>query len=249
VGNPILSGMLTLFFGGHVSDSHCGLRAFTKESYKKMGLHTTGMEFASEMVIHSLKKKLRIAEIPITYYARLGESKLESIRDAWRHVRFMLLYSPGYLYFIPAALLFVPSVILLVKFLFGPVWLFGHPWDMRSMIFASIATLLGWQILNLGFCAVVYAGAIGLLESGVNKFVKFFTLERLLATGAFIVVIGVVSMCAIFFIWAQKGFGELQIYEIHTIKLAIFSLTFINIGIQLVFTAFLSSMFTIKFKN
>jgi hypothetical protein len=161
----------------------------------------------------------------------------------------MLLYSPVYLYFIPAAVLFIPSVILLVKFLFGPVWLFGHPWDMRSMIFASITTLLGWQIMNLGFCAVVYAGAIGLLESGfMNKFVKFFTLERLVTAGAFIFVIGVISMGAIFYIWAQKGFGELHIYEIDTIKLAIFSLTFINIGIQLVFTAFLSSMFEIKFK-
>ncbi len=248
VGNPILSGILRLFFGGNVSDSHCGLRAFTKDAYRTMNLHTTGMEFASEMVIHSLKKKLKITEIPIVYYARRGESKLDSFRDAWRHMRFMLLYSPVYLYFIPALVLFVPSVILLIKFLFGPVWLFGHPWDIRSMVFASITTLLGWQIINLGFCAVVYADSIGLLDSAfVKKFIKFFSLERMLVIGLIIFLVGLFSIGRIFYIWAQKGFGELQIFEIDTIKLAIFSLTFLNIGIQLAFTAFLSSMFQIKF--
>ena len=250
IGNPILSGILRLFFGGNISDSHCGLRAFTKEAYVKMGLHAAGMEFASEMVIHSLKKKLRITEIPIVYYARRGESKLDSFRDAWRHMRFMLLYSPVYLYFVPALVLFVPSVILLVKFLFGPVWLFGHPWDIRSMVFASITALLGWQIMNLGFCAVAYADSIGLMESPfVTRFVKSLSLERMLVSGLVIFLIGLFSLGGIFFIWAQKGFGELHIYEIDTIKLAIFSLTFLNIGIQLVFTAFLSSMFQIKFRN
>jgi len=250
IGNPILSGMLTLFFGGNVSDSHCGLRAFTKEAYLKMNLHTTGMEFASEMVIHALKKKLRITEIPIVYSARLGESKLDSFRDAWRHMRFMLLYSPIYLYFVPALLIFVPSIVLLVKFLFGPVWLFHHPWDIRSMVFVSIGALLGWQIMNIGFCAVVYADAIGLIESVfVKKFIKFCDLERLLVAGLCVFLIGLVSMGAIFYIWATRGLGEGGTKEIFTIKLAIFSLTFVNIGIQLAFTAFLSGMFRIKFKN
>jgi len=250
LGNPLLSGMLRLFFGGNVSDSHCGLRAFTKEAYLRMGLHTTGMEFASEMVIHSLKKGLKITEIPIVYYARKGESKLDSLRDAWRHMRFMLLYSPGYLYFVPALALFVPSIILLVKFLFGPVWIFNHPWDIRSMVFASITALLGWQIINLGYCAVVYADSIGLVDSTiVKKFVRYFNLERLMFIGFAVFLIGLVSIGGIFYIWARKGFGELNIYEIDTIKLAIFSLTFLNIGIQLVFTAFLASMFQIKFKT
>jgi len=118
------------------------------------------------------------------------------------------------------------------------------------MVFASITALLGWQIINLGYCAVVYADSIGLLESPiVKKFVKYFSLERMMFVGLVIFLIGLFSIGGIFYIWAEKGFGELQIFEINTIKLAIFSLTFLNIGIQLIFTAFLSSMFQIKFKN
>ena len=90
IGNPILSGMLRILFGTYISDSHCGMRSFTAEAYKRMDLKTTGMEFASEMVIKAVQSELRILEIPITYHPRGGESKLNAIRDAWRHIRFML---------------------------------------------------------------------------------------------------------------------------------------------------------------
>lgn len=92
IGNPVLSGMLRLLFGTYISDSHCGMRAFTADAYKRMSLKTTGMEFASEMVIKAVETKLKILEIPITYYPRGGESKLNAIQDAWRHIRFMLKY-------------------------------------------------------------------------------------------------------------------------------------------------------------
>lgn len=92
IGNPILSGMLRVLFGTYISDSHCGMRSFTAEAYRRMKLKTTGMEFASEMVIKAVQSKLKILEIPITYHPRGGESKLNAIRDAWRHIQFMLKY-------------------------------------------------------------------------------------------------------------------------------------------------------------
>ncbi|MBI1923313.1 glycosyltransferase [Candidatus Poribacteria bacterium] len=92
IGNPLLTGMLNLLFKAGVSDAHCGMRAFTREAYEKMTLKTTGMEFASEMVVKAAKVGLRIAEVPITYYPRKGESKLHPFRDAWRHLRFLLLF-------------------------------------------------------------------------------------------------------------------------------------------------------------
>src|SRR5215470_17704518 len=101
IGNPILSGMLKLLYHTRISDSHCGMRAFTRDAYERMNLRTTGMEFASEIVVNSLRARLRIHELPITYHPRIGESKLSGFRDAWRHVRFMLMYAPSYLFQLP----------------------------------------------------------------------------------------------------------------------------------------------------
>lgn len=244
IGNPILSGMLRLFFGGGVSDSHCGLRAFTKQSYAAMDLHTTGMEFASEMVIHALKKKLRIAEIPITYYPRQGESKLASFRDAWRHMRFMLIYSPGYLYFLPGLLIFGVSFFVSLRLLAGPIVLFGRGWDIHVMVFSSLFTILGWQIITLGVAAKVFAYAIALeQETWVRRLLSKVTLERAIAFGGLLIVTGVVAVGYIFYVWARNDFGALG--QINTGLLA---LTLIVLGCQTIFTAFLASMLQIKYR-
>jgi len=243
IGNPVLSGMLNLFFHGRISDAHCGLRAFSKEAYQRLNLRTTGMEFASEMVIHALKKNLKIGEIPITYYSRKGESKLSSFRDAWRHIRFMLLYSPNYLFLLPAFLIFFFGIILLLRLLFGPVWLFGRLWDIHVMVFSSIITILGWQVLNLGLCAKMYAHHIGLELTGfTQKIVRVFSLERALLLGGIISSIGLGFSLYVFIIWAKAGFGELA-----QVKTAIVSLTLIAMGVGMIFSSFLVSMLEIKY--
>lgn len=245
IGNPILSGLLRLFFGGGVSDSHCGLRAFTKEAYQRMDLHTTGMEFASEMVIHSLKKKLKISEIPITYYTRAGESKLVGFRDAWRHMRFMLLYSPRYMFLGPGVLLFTLSMLASVRLLFGPVYMFGRPWDIHVMVFSSMFALLGWQILSLGLAAKIFARSINLEEDSItHKILGMLTLERSLVFGLSMALVGLALTAYIIVIWARNSFGELA-----QIKTGIFSLTLIVMGLQTVFTAFLMSMLQIKYRR
>ena len=244
IGNPILSGMLRAFFGGNISDAHCGLRGFSKEAYNKMGLRTTGMEFASEMVIHALKKGLKITEVPIVYYPRKGKSKLSSFRDAWRHIRFMLLYSPDYLFFYPGLLLFVLSFIATIKFLKGPIYLFGRAWDIHVMVFTSMLTILGWQILNIGISAKIFAHTIGLEEKKFTKLIlKIFTLERMILLGIIFILVGVIIIGRIFYIWANNNFGPL-----YQVKTALFSLILIVMGIQTIFNSFLSSLVQIKYK-
>jgi len=244
IGNPILSGMLRLFFGGKVSDSHCGLRAFTKDAYMRMDLHTTGMEFASEMVIHGLKKKLRITELPITYYPRQGESKLASFRDAWRHMRFMLLYSPGYLFLVPGLFIFLVNFAVTVRLSFGEIFLFGRPWDIHPMVFSAMFALLGWQIVNLGIAAKVFAHTIALEEkSWIRHLIRLLTLERVLFFGILLILTGAAVIGYIFYVWASNDFGVLR-----EVKTGILALTLTVMGLQSIFTAFLTSMLQIKYR-
>jgi len=245
IGNPILTGMLKLFFGGNISDAHCGLRAFTKQAYQKMALRTTGMEFASEMVIHALKKKLKITEIPITYYPRIGESKLSSFRDAWRHIRFMLLYSPDYLFLFPGLIfLFIGFSISLGILLKGTIYLLGRNWGVHVLFFSSVFALVGWQILNIWFAAKAYTHSIGLEENIViKKLMNFLTLEKILTIGLLIFSIGIIGLLYIVYIWAKTNFGPLE-----ELRLGIFSTMLAAMGIQTIFSAFLSSVVQIKYK-
>ncbi|OGS20859.1 MAG: hypothetical protein A2252_00475 [Elusimicrobia bacterium RIFOXYA2_FULL_39_19] len=253
IGNPILSGMLRLFFGGTVSDSHCGLRAFTKDAYKKMNLHTTGMEFASEMVIHSMKKKLKITEVTITYYPRKGESKLSSLRDAWRHMRFMLLYSPNNLFLLPGALMFLIGTIASIKLLFGPIYLAGRTYDIHVMMFSGLLMILGWQIFNIGITAKIYAHQIGLEESSfTTMLITKFSLERSMLLGGIFLLTGLGIGVYVLTVWVQGGFGFGAIVPAAAkwaqLKTTLLSLVFITLGIQTIFSAFLSSMLQIKYK-
>jgi len=245
IGNPILTGMLRFFFGGNISDAHCGLRGFTKQAYQKMNLRTTGMEFASEMVIHALKKKLRIAEIPIIYYPRIGESKLSSFRDAWRHIRFMLLYSPDYLFLLPGIILFLVGFIISFGILAkGYISLFGRMWGVHVLFFSSVITLVGWQILNIWFSAKVYTHIIGLEENNfIKKLMNFLTLEKTLVFGLIIFFTGLIGLLYIVYIWAKTNFGPLE-----ELRLGIFSTMLAAMGIQTIFSAFLSSVLQIKYK-
>jgi glycosyltransferase involved in cell wall biosynthesis len=254
IGNPILSGMLRIFFGTSVSDSHCGLRAFSKEAYRKMDLHTTGMEFASEMVIHSLKKKLKITEIPITYHPRKGETKLEGFRDAWRHTRFMLLYSPNFMFLLPGAVIFTVGMLLTLRFLYGPVNFAGRNWDIHVMVFMGMLTILGWQIFLTGLTAKIYAHQIGLEESYFTKWVlSFFTLERAIVLGLFFCAAGLGVIIYILALWIKGNFGFGLALPGEggwaQIKTALVAMIFLVIGIQTIFSAFLTSMLQIKYSE
>lgn len=242
IGNPILSGMLRFLFKTSVSDSHCGMRAFSKDAYKKMELKSPGMELASEIVIKASRKGMRISEIPITYYPRKGESKLNPVRDAWRHTRFMLLLSPSYLFLFPGMVLFGLGLFLLFLIPFGSTVLYGHELGPHFMVLASLLTLIGFQTLNTGVFAKTYAKTEGIEDSQwINRFHGLFTLERGIAIGAAFFLAGLSINLYILIKWIAEGFGALE-----EIKTAIFSLTLMVIGVQTVFSSFFLALLNIK---
>lgn len=243
VGNPILSGMCRLFFNCRISDVHCGMRAFTLESYNKMKLRSLGMEFATEMVVSAIKNNLKICEVPIEYYLREGKSKLKPFSDAWRHIRFMLLYCPVWLYFIPGIIGFLSSMGLLLALMQGPFLFLGHYWDVHLMVFASVSCILSYQILNLGIYAHTFAVGEGFLkyDNVTALFQKYFTLEKGLLIGLVLFLIGLLINCLIFAEWFSKQFGPL-----YRIREAMLAMTLLVIGLQTIFSSFFINLLLLK---
>ncbi|MBF0216188.1 MAG: glycosyltransferase family 2 protein [Candidatus Omnitrophica bacterium] len=235
IGNPILSSMLRLFFGTSISDSHCGYRSLTRTAFEKMKLKTPGMEFASEMVVNALKEKLRIKEIPIQYHPRIGESKLESFRDAWRHIKFMLLYAPTYLYLIPGVTLLASGLILVAALYSGPIIIFGRAMDFHYNILGTVFSLLGFQIITLGIFSRVFSYLNGFdrFDRRIARLVEGFHLEKGLIAGAALFFTGSGLFMYILAKWVALGFGEL--FEI---RRALLATTLTVLGIQTVFSSF-----------
>ena len=242
IGNPLFSFIFSIFFDYNLSDIHCGFRGIKKEALDKLNLKTTGMEFASEMLIKSIKQKLRIKEIPITYYPRQGKSKLKPFRDGWRHLRFMLLYSPDYLFLIPGLFLFILGFILISLLLNGPFVVNNFSLDIHPMVLGSLMSILGYQIIFLGIYAKAYA-TIHLSEKDkiIDLLNRYLNLERGSLIGVIILAIGLLYSFKIIFSWSQTNFGPLS--EIRT---GIFALTLIVIGTQTIFSSFLLSFLGIE---
>ena len=243
IGNPILSGICRLFFRTKLSDIHCGMRAFTYNAYKKMELMTVGMEFATEMVVAALRSGLKIIEVPIDYFPRKGESKLMPLADAWRHVRFMLLYCPVWLYFIPGMIGFALGIAIILVLLKGPVLFLGRYWDTHLMVFAGVMSILSYQILHLGIYAHTYAIRQGFLKyDKVTLFFKhYFNLERGILLGGVIFLIGLAINVFIFIDWFANHFGAL-----YRIRESILAMTLLVIGLQTIFSSFFISLLFIE---
>lgn len=243
LGNPVLTGILNVLFRSGVSDAHCGMRSFTREAYQQMELQTTGMEFASEMVIKAIKTDLKIKEIPITYYPRKGESKLNSFRDGWRHLRFMLMLSPTYLFLIPGILLFLLGLIGTVALLPGPLQIGSRAYDIHVMVLACLLCLLGYQVLLLGLSARTLSVRRGFSSSDplIQFIYRHFTLEKGLLFGCVIFAVGFLIDGWIAYGWMKSGFGELQ-----KVRPALFALLLMVLGTQTVFSAFFLSMLGIS---
>ena len=239
LGNPVLTGILNVLFRSGVSDAHCGMRSFTREAYQQMELQTTGMEFASEMVIKAIKTDLKIKEIPITYYPRKGESKLNSFRDGWRHLRFMLMLSPTYLFLIPGILLFLLGLVGTVALLPGPLQIGSRAYDIHVMVLACLLCLLGYQVLLLGLSARSLSVTRGFSNGDplIQCVYRHFTLEKGLLLGCVIFAVGFLIDGWIAYGWVKSGFGELQ-----KVRPALFALLLMILGTQTIFSAFFVSM-------
>ncbi|MEM3126733.1 MAG: glycosyltransferase family 2 protein, partial [Candidatus Woesearchaeota archaeon] len=242
IGNPVLSRILRFMFHTNISDSHCGMRAFTKEAYQKMRLQTTGMEFASEMVINAARTKLKIKEIPIIYYPREGESKLHSFRDGWRHLSFMLIQSPTHLFFLPGLILILLGLITagivasnILYPLLGPI----------TFILGTLLILLGYQLWLFGAIAKIYL-TVNEFEPP-KKFTKFLvdkiSVERGILLGMIIFIIGFITNVKILIYWLNINMGALTFNEIY---LALTASALIIIGIQTIFAAFIINLVKVK---
>jgi hypothetical protein len=234
VGNPILTGMLNVLFGVKVSDAHCGMRAVRRDRVSTLDLHATGMEFASEMVFKAYRRGLNVSEIPIDYYPRMGESKLNRVGDAWRHVRFMLLYSPSWLYLAPGGILLLLGLAGMIALASGPVDVLGRSWQIHTMLGFVALTLIGAQVVQLGVFARTYASErFGERDPVLEYLGRRLRLEHGLLLGGALVLVALVGFAAIGVEWASDGFGTLgRAYE--TALLA----TVLGLGIQVVFGAF-----------
>lgn len=242
IGNPVLSLVLRMLFKAKVKDAHTGFRVIKKEKLEKLNLRTTGMEFASEMIIKAIKNKLKIKEVPIHYYKRKGTSKLKSFRDGWKHLRFMLLYSPLFLFLIPGLVIFLFGILSMILLYFdlisiGNIKLYYHP-----MFVSSLCIVFGFQLMIFALFTKTYA-ITHLSEHSftINLINKIFTIEKSIMMGSFIFILGLIVGLYVLFKWITTGFGGLT-----EIKLSIITLTLIFIGIQTIFSSFMLSILGIK---
>ncbi|MGO8882296.1 MAG: glycosyltransferase family 2 protein [Streptosporangiaceae bacterium] len=239
VGNPVLTTILNVLFKLKVSDAHSGFRAFTRAALDKMALQCEGMEFASEIVVKAARAGLRVAEVPITYHPRIGESKLNSLKDGWRHLRFLLLLSPDYLFALPGiACLAIGLLSQLV--LLG---LTGSSSALTGKILLALVTLAGSQLLTFGLFAHTYAKSIGLdKKSGVSEWVdKTFTLAHGLMAGTGLAVAGLILVIHQF----MEGWGPVASGGMSA-SATILGLLGVVLGAELWFDAFFLTIFQLK---
>jgi glycosyltransferase involved in cell wall biosynthesis len=248
IGNPIMTFTLNLLFRVNTSDSQSGMRAFTKEAYRKMQLQATGMEFASEMLIKAGKAKLKIAEVPITLHPdkRGRPPHLRPIRDGWRHLKLMLTYSPTVLFLIPGLTLMLIGLALMGSQLLAPmdkpIWLFGRlKMDFHWAMLGSLLTLAGYQVINAHFMAKIYSVTHRFQEEDkvLQVAFRYLNAERVLLLSLIAIAIGLAMDGWVLWDWLKRGYGELV--SGHT-RLVIFGSTLIALGIQTFFNAFVFSI-------
>jgi len=243
VGNPILTGVLNHFFGLKSTDAHSGMRAFTKEALDRMNLCCEGMEFASEIVVKAARAELRVSEVPIQYHPRIGESKLNGVRDAWRHLRFMLMLSPKYLFIFPGVFVFLVGFIGQSALLSGSVTVANRSLNVHFSILCALLTLVGSQAVVFGVFARTYAKSVGLEKpSALSDWVeRDFSLERGLIVGALFFFVGLGIDVWILVDWINRSMGALD-----AIRPALYSLTLMVLGMQFVFAAFFLTIFQVR---
>ena len=244
IGNPALSFIGRLLFKCPAQDFHCGLRGFSKAAYDKMGLNTTGMEFASEMVIKATLNGLRISEVPITLHkdGRSRPPHLRSWRDGWRHLRFMLLFSPRWLFLYPGVALMLVGLLAVLALITGNRLVFGLGLDVGTMSVACAAFVIGFQLVMFGVFTKAYAIANGFLpkDRRFERFEGWFSLERGVVLGLLFLVLGIGGLGYAVWQWKQAGFGDIA-YETNLRRISP-STTSLIFGVQIIFSSFFLSV-------
>ena len=252
LGNPLLSFMGRSFFNIRIGDFHCGLRGITRESYNKLDLRTTGMEFASEMIVKSALYKLKIAETPTILYKdkRNRPSHLRTWRDGWRHLRFLLLYSPGWIFLIPGIILMILGLTGTAILMAGPVQIGNKKLDVHTLVYTSSSILLGFQFISFYVFSRIYAAIHGLWpgqEKFLHRFEKYFTLEKGILAGAIIFLTGIYLTLKSVSYWQKTHFGNID--PVIVLRWVIPSALLLILGIQVIISFFYLSFLTLKSKQ
>jgi glycosyltransferase involved in cell wall biosynthesis len=248
IGNPVLTTIGRVFFKCPAHDFHSGLRGFTKSAYYKMELQTTGMEFASEMAIKGTLKKLKISEVPITL-RKDGRSRpphLKPWRDGWRHLRFMLLFSPRWLFLMPGLLLSTLGFGFAAALSFNDIKIGDVVLNVGSLVVACMTIIVGFQLVTFAFFTKVFAIAEGLLpdDPKLSRIFKIFTLEKGLVLGVLVLLGGISLLVQSVWIWHRMDFGILSTEE--NLRRLIPATTLVVLGIQTIFSSFFMSALGLK---
>jgi glycosyltransferase involved in cell wall biosynthesis len=241
IGNPLLSGFLNLLYRTRIGDAHCGLRALRRDLLPRLGLHSTGMEFASEMVIRASQEGANVRELPIALHPRAGTSKLSPWRDGWRHLRLMLVYQPNFLFLLPGLVMLLAGVLSMLLVL-TDVPLFGHRFFIHTLIGGSLLVVCGSQLIAFALCARVYAlQHLGHPDRRLERLRGRVRLEHGLLLGGSIAIAGLALEGVIVGEWVARGLGD-----IYKQRQAIVAATLVIVGLQVFFTSFLLSILGLR---
>jgi glycosyltransferase involved in cell wall biosynthesis len=243
-GNPLLSSLVRLFFRSGIGDVNCGLRAFTKPAFAKMNLQTTGMEFASEMPIKSLIMRLRIAEVP-TVLRPDGRSRpphMRPWRDGWRNLRFMLVYTPGWLFMVPGAVMFAIGLVGVVVLARGRLRVGSVAIDIHTLLIMAFLMIVGYQLIVFAVSTRFFATRAGLLPDShiLEKLYPYVTLETGVVTGGVATLLGLIGIAIAFISWQNVGLGPLDPYV--TMRQLIPAVVLVALGTETMFASFFLSI-------
>jgi len=244
LGNPVLTWIGKLFFKCPAGDFHCGLRGFSKDAANRMNLKTTGMEFASEMVIKATISGMRVTEVPTTLSpdGRSRAPHLRTWRDGWRHLRFMLLFSPNWLFLYPGIALFILGMIMSLIIIVKPIEIGGVTLDIQTLLFSSTSIIVGFQAALFALFSKVFAISTGLVPSDslLYRASKRVSLEAGVIYGLIILAAGVAGSIYSLEYWASEGFGPLDVRQ--TMRVVIPSITAIILGFQCILGSFFTGV-------
>jgi glycosyltransferase involved in cell wall biosynthesis len=251
LGNPVLTAMGRVLFKAPARDFQCGLRAFSRPAYERLKLRTTGMEFASEMVVKASLAGVGIAEVPTTLSpdGRGRAPHMRPWRDGWRNVRFMVLYSPRWLFLYPGLFLMLVGFAAGLWLLPGPQRVGAITFDVHTMVYAGLALIVGFQIVSFAFFTKLFAITEGLLppDPRLDKLFKYVTLEVGLMAGFILMAVGVGTALSAVLHWKATGFGQLNFDS--TLRVVIPSATCIALGTQTIFSSFFLSVLGLPRKS
>jgi glycosyltransferase involved in cell wall biosynthesis len=250
LGNPVLTGIGRLFFRTRIGDFHCGLRAFRRDAILGLDLRTEGMEFASEMVVKSALLGLKVTEVPTTLVpdGRSRPPHLRSWRDGWRHLRFMLLYSPRWLFLYPGLALILLGIAGGAALLPASRTIFGVTFDVHTLLYAAVAVLIGFQAVFFAVATKAFAVAAGLFppDRRIERLFRTATLEIGIALGALLILLGLGGTAFAVFSWSRVSFGPLVPTE--TLRITIPSIVALALGFQTILCAFFLNALGLKSK-